>query len=483
MKAVIYARVSSTDESQSYERQISDLKKWANYKNLEIVEEFAEKISGFKKGLDERKEFNNMLKYIDDNHIKHIMISELSRLSRRYMDTMNFINDCTKKGISIHIHKETLSTLNDDGSENSIVQMLTGMLSSIAQQESQSLSHRIKSGKLFSASHGGGFNKKIYGYDKGEDGRPIINDKQAILIKKMFEMILEGVGTRTIANYLNENYETKDWKPASVHSILRNSFYCGKRKYKDITTKLPPIIDEETFEKTQEFINKRKRFVGGVGTNVNPFASFIKCQCGATMNQIIIKSNNTNLYRCAAKCGVKSVNRDFLISEVKKVFEENAKLSEDKEVRGRMKQKINTNSSNIITNEKRIVSLKSMSDKNYERFLSSKINESKYENYDKKFDAEIDKLNEDNKNLKESIRAIKNSLNNEILHYSDDLPTFKTQLLKSLEWIEIKEDLAIIKIKGWGKQVIFIYREAKLYLYNKSLKKIIKNTSTKSKGL
>ena len=81
MKAVIYARVSSTDESQSYERQISDLKKWANYKNLEIVEEFAEKISGFKKGLDERKEFNNMLKYIDDNHIKHIMISELSRLS------------------------------------------------------------------------------------------------------------------------------------------------------------------------------------------------------------------------------------------------------------------------------------------------------------------------------------------------------------------------------------------------------------------
>ena len=44
MKAVIYARVSSTDESQSYERQISDLKKWANYKKLEIVEVFAEKI-------------------------------------------------------------------------------------------------------------------------------------------------------------------------------------------------------------------------------------------------------------------------------------------------------------------------------------------------------------------------------------------------------------------------------------------------------
>jgi DNA invertase Pin-like site-specific DNA recombinase len=343
MKAVIYARVSSTDESQSYERQISDLKKWAEYKQLEIVETFAEKISGFRKGLDERVAFNEMIKYIEDNNIKHIFISELSRLSRRYIDTVNFISDCTKKGISIHIHKEGLATLDEDGKENSIVQMLTGMLSSMAQQESQSLSHRIKSGKQYSASKGGGFNQKIYGYDKGEDGKPIINEEHAELVRKMFEMLLQGIGTRSIANYLNENYDTKDWKSASVHSIVRNTFYCGKRKYNDLTIDVPAIVDEETYNQAQEFINKRKRFVGGGnGTHVNPFASFIKCQCGATMNQIIIKSNNLNLYRCADNCGVKSVNRSFLIREVKESLERNAKLTKDQDARSRLKQKIKT---------------------------------------------------------------------------------------------------------------------------------------------
>ena len=178
MKAVVYARVSSTDERQSYDRQVDELKRFSEYKNLKVVKTFAEKISGFKKGLDEREAFNEMKIYVEKENIKHILVSELSRISRRYIDTINFINDCSKKGINIHIKKEGLSTLNDDGTENSMVQMLTGMLSSIAEQEAKTLSFRIKSGKEFAARSGGDFNKKIYGYDS-VNGRPIINEEQA----------------------------------------------------------------------------------------------------------------------------------------------------------------------------------------------------------------------------------------------------------------------------------------------------------------
>ena len=60
-----------TDESQSYERQISDLKKWANYKNLEIVEEFAEKISGFKKGLDCGSSIFPVAQLIEDSRVRN----------------------------------------------------------------------------------------------------------------------------------------------------------------------------------------------------------------------------------------------------------------------------------------------------------------------------------------------------------------------------------------------------------------------------
>lgn len=96
MKAVVYARVSSTDERQSYDRQVDELKRFSEYKNLKVVKIFAEKISGFKKGLGEREAFNEMIAYVNKENIKHILVSELSRISRRYIDTINFINDCCK---------------------------------------------------------------------------------------------------------------------------------------------------------------------------------------------------------------------------------------------------------------------------------------------------------------------------------------------------------------------------------------------------
>ena len=44
-------------------------------------------------------------------------------------------------------------------------------------------------------------------------------------------------------------------------------------------------------------------------------------------------------------------------------------------------------------------------------------------------------------------------------------------MLKSIEWIEIKNDIAVVKIKGWAKVIIVIYRENQLFLYNRYLKK------------
>lgn len=49
MKAVIYARVSSTSDRQNTERQIADLTKYAEYKEMEILKVFEEKVSGAKK--------------------------------------------------------------------------------------------------------------------------------------------------------------------------------------------------------------------------------------------------------------------------------------------------------------------------------------------------------------------------------------------------------------------------------------------------
>jgi len=467
MKAVIYARVSSVDESQSFDRQLADLQRYAKYKNIKVVNTFAEKISGFRKGLEDRIEFNNMTEYIDKHAIKHILISELSRLSRRYIDSVNFINDCSKQGINIHILKEGISTLNEDGTENSMVQMLIGMLSSMAQQESQSLSYRVKSGKRYAAEQGRSFGYQ-FGYSK-KDGKPIVNEKQAEGVRKMFEMSAQGIGSRTIANYINKHYAFKHFIPSSVQSILKNTFYVGRRRYKDLILDVPPIIDQETFDKCNELIKSRKRHTT-VTMHTNPFASFIKCKCGATMMQVVVKSARVNVYQCKDKCGVKSVNRPFLINEVRTVVERNAKQSKEKLVREKLNNKIQADLGDIQVYNKKIENLTSMIDKNYEQFLLGKISESKYNDFNGRFERQLKKTSIATKKLKGSIRDVKNTLKNDIIHYSESLDILKQQLLNTIEYITVQDEIAICKIKGWGKQVINIYRGNHLKKYNDFMK-------------
>ena len=78
-KAVIYARVSSTIERnrQNTERQVSDLKAYAEFAKLEVVEVFEEYISGGKRN-DERPILQDAIDYCIENKIDFLLTSELS---------------------------------------------------------------------------------------------------------------------------------------------------------------------------------------------------------------------------------------------------------------------------------------------------------------------------------------------------------------------------------------------------------------------
>ncbi|MEL7270652.1 MAG: recombinase family protein [Bacteroidota bacterium] len=479
MQAVIYARVSSTDESQSYDRQIEDLKPLATYKKLEVVQIFADKISGFKKSLDERVEFNTMVDFIFTNNIKHILVSELSRLSRRTKDIIDFVSECNSKGICIHVQKSGLTTLNDDGTVNATAKMIITTLSGVAEMESENTSYRVRSGKLNAAKNGLGFNQKIYGYNKGNDGKPVINEDEAILVRTMFDMVLEGHGTRKIAKYLNANYETKEWKIGSVNSILRNTFYKGERRYKVAEkkvnaetvieyafTKVPAIVTADKFDEVQQYINDRKRFVSPPTVHTNPFASMIKCQCGAVMHQVIIPNARLNLYRCSVKCGVQSVNRDFLIDEVRKVLEKNAQKFKEADVKTKLKKTIEVDSANVTECERQVSSLKDKIDRAYDRYDDNEITKEEYDHHRKRYKNEIEKLEAEANRLKANIAATKSMLNNKITHYSTDLGVFKAQVEKIVKHIEVGEKFATVHFKSWFKYLIPIYRGAQLQRFN-----------------
>ena len=112
-------------------------------------------------------------------------------------------------------------------------------------------------------------------------------------------------------------------------------------------------------------------------------------------------------------------------------------------------------------------------DRNYEMYLNEEVDKKEYHKYKGKFGDEITKLTTSIKELKESIRGLKNTLQNDIINYSKDLSVFKSQLLNVLEWIEVRDAFAVVKLKGWGKQVIVIYRGSQLLKYRNL--KFIKN--------
>ena len=73
-KVVIFARVSSTNDRQSYDRQINDLTQLAAIQNYFVAGIFAEKISGATKNV-ERKELTNMISFVNENNIQKVLVT------------------------------------------------------------------------------------------------------------------------------------------------------------------------------------------------------------------------------------------------------------------------------------------------------------------------------------------------------------------------------------------------------------------------
>lgn len=131
MEAIIYSRVSS--ESQDNERQIINLKQVAEQKGWHVRRTFQEKISGTIKS-GSRNEFKSLLEYIERSPIQVIMTSEISRIGRRVVDVLNFVELLHEKGIALYIQQFNMLTM-ENGRENPIAKMLLQMLSIGAEME------------------------------------------------------------------------------------------------------------------------------------------------------------------------------------------------------------------------------------------------------------------------------------------------------------------------------------------------------------
>ena len=179
-KVVIYARVSTS--TQDYTRQITELRKYAQKQNYEIVKEFSEKISGGKK-IEERAAIKELLDFVQDNKVEKVLVYECSRLSRRQLDFLSIIEQLTEAGVSLYILQNGLETLLPDGKPNPIANLCFGIIAEFNNLEKNLIRARMASGYEHHRALGGRVGRKE-GYRKSDEDYRIHYDREISLLSK-----------------------------------------------------------------------------------------------------------------------------------------------------------------------------------------------------------------------------------------------------------------------------------------------------------
>ena len=145
-RAIIYARVSSTGDRQSTERQVIDLTDYADKNGITISRIFEEHISGAKRN-EERAVLSECIEYAISNSIDVVLFSELSRCGRAVWEVLDTIRTLKDNGINAYFQKEGLSLFSDSGRESITLAITIAVLCSAAQIERESIHYRLQSGR------------------------------------------------------------------------------------------------------------------------------------------------------------------------------------------------------------------------------------------------------------------------------------------------------------------------------------------------
>lgn len=238
-----------------------------------------------------RPDFMRMIADCRKGKIDMIITKSVSRFSRNNLDCLLYVRELKDRGIPIIFEKEGINTMQVSS------ELLITLFSGLSQAESESISMNIKMGKRQSLKNGNVpfCYKSFLGYRKGADGKPEIDEEQAVIIRRIFADYLTGMSLQGIANALTaEGIPTPrgktTWTGSGILSILTNEKYkgdallqktyianCITKKSKRNNGELPmyyvennhpAIIEREVFDRVQEEVSRRnsKRKTKQVGT-------------------------------------------------------------------------------------------------------------------------------------------------------------------------------------------------------------------------
>ena len=205
-KAVIYARVSSTNDRQDTGRQIKDLENYAGSQNIEIVKIYEEHISGAKR-IEERQALTECLEYCTKESVNFLLLSELSRLGRSTLQVLRSLEILHEAKVSVYIQNLGLYTLQPDGKVNPIASIMVTVLAEMANIERSNIQYRLNSGRANYIANGGRLGRKK-GSTKSEEKLKEEYKETIALLKKGYSIRniakLQGIGISTVQRIKNQ---------------------------------------------------------------------------------------------------------------------------------------------------------------------------------------------------------------------------------------------------------------------------------------
>ncbi len=357
-----YARVSSDKDLQltSFEAQVSY---YTNYilknDNWNFVGVYSDEgISGT--STNNRDGFNLMIDLAKLGQIDLIITKSISRFSRNTIDTLTLLRELKTYGTEVFFEKENISSFDNK------IEFVISVLASMAEEESRNISDNVKWGVRKGFKKGEFFlnTQLMLGYKRDKDGNVYIDETEAEIVREIYKMYLEGIGTPTIAKILTERgiktvKGNDKWNVSGVVGILKNEKYSGsallqKNMNPDFRVKISKvnnnvlpqyyiedshegIVSKEDFKRVQQKFADRtprqesivKRF-----KNRDHYTKYSGlCFCGVCNERFRHKINNTGtpyqreMLQCTSNESKKVCPADTLfISAFEKIIQKQIKL-------------------------------------------------------------------------------------------------------------------------------------------------------------
>ena len=455
----LYARLSKDDELQGESNSISNQKRiletYARDNGFLNYRFFVD--DGWSGANFQRPGFMEMMDCVENGEVKCVITKDLSRMGRNYLQVGMFTEiTFPKKGVRFIAINDGVDSAQGDND-------LTPLKNLFNEWMVRDTSRKIKA--VFRSKGMSGkpiTSQPVYGYLKGEDGRFIIDEEAAPVVKQIFSLCLAGNGPTKIARMLTEqeiptpgtleyrrtgstrryypDYPYR-WATNTVVHILERKEYLGHTvnfKTEKISYKVKssvenpeekqavfenthePIIDLATWERVQELRKQRKR--PNRYDEVGLFSGLLFCaDCGSVMYQQRYQTDKRrqDCYICGsykkrtADCTAHFIRTDLLTAGVtenlRKVTSYAAKhearfmklLTEQTE--DGSKRRNAARKKELEAAEKRIAELSAIFKRLYEDSVTGRISDERFTELSADYEAE-------QKELKEKAAALQSEL-------------------------------------------------------------------------